>query len=58
MKMIKKWFTSKTLWTNFFAAVALFAQSQFGYVIDPATQGYIIVVINFILRFLTNKGIL
>lgn len=53
----KKWFTSKTLWINVVAAFALFLQSQFGYVLDPVMQGYILAGVNFAIRFVTTKPV-
>jgi len=55
--MNKKWYASKTLWANLIAAIAVFIQSQFSYVIDPQTQLYIVAAINFGLRFVTKDPV-
>ena len=55
--MEKKWYQSKTLWTNIIAAVAMFVQNQYGYVIDPTVQVYALSVVNMALRMVTNTGI-
>lgn len=55
--MVKKWWTSKTLWANVIAAVAFFTQAQLGYVIDPVVQGYILAGVNFVLRFVTKDPV-
>lgn len=53
----KKWYMSKTLWTNALAAIAGFIQAQFGYVIDPQIQVYAVLALNFGLRFVTNTAV-
>ena len=54
---MKQWYTSKTMWVNFIALLALFAQSQFGFVIDAEAQAAILVVINLILRAVTGSPV-
>ena len=53
----KRWYTSKTLWVNLLAIVALVAQGQFGYILDAEAQSVILAVINLLLRALTKKGL-
>ena len=53
----KRWYTSKTLWANLLAIVALIAQTEFGYVLDVEAQAALLAVINLILRALTKKGL-
>ena len=53
----KRWYTSKTLWVNLLAIVALVAQGQFGYLLDAEAQSVILAAINLILRALTKKGL-
>ena len=53
----KRWYTSKTLWVNLLAIVALVAQAEFGYILDAEAQAVILAVINLILRALTKKGL-
>lgn len=54
----KPWYTSKTLWANAVAFVALLVQSfGTGFVIDAEHQIGILAVINLILRFTTKTGI-
>jgi len=54
---MKPFYQSRTLWVNLLAAVALFTQQQYGYVIDPATQGLILTVLNMVLRFNTDSPV-
>ena len=53
----KRWFTSKTLWTNALALIALILQSHWGFVLDPEVQAAILIIINFILRFTTTQPV-
>lgn len=52
---MKTWYTSKTLWLNLIAVIALVVQTQTEFVIDPETQGGILSVINLILRLVTKQ---
>lgn len=54
---MKKWYTSKTIWTNVVAAVALFVGNQFGYHLSPEVQGGVIAGVNVILRIITKTGL-
>ena len=53
----KRWYTSKTLWLNLLAIVALVAQAEFGYVLDAEAQAALLAVINLILRIITKEGL-
>jgi hypothetical protein len=53
----KKWYTSKTVWANIIAAVALFAQMKWGFIIDPGTQALILSGANLVLRKITKESI-
>ena len=53
----KRWYTSKTLWLNLLAIVALVAQAEFGYILDVEAQAVILAGINLLLRALTKKGL-
>lgn len=53
----KPFYTSKTLWTNVIAALALFVQQQYGYVVDPSLQAYALMVVNLVLRTVTKTGL-
>ena len=53
----KRWYTSKTLWVNLLAIVALVAQGQFGYLLDAEAQAALLAIINLILRIITKKGL-
>ena len=53
----KRWYTSKTLWLNLLAIVALVAQTAFGYVLDAEAQAALLAIINLILRIITKKGL-
>lgn len=53
--MSKSWWSSKTLWVNAIAMLALAVQSfGTGFVIAPEQQAALLVVINLILRVLTK----
>ena len=54
----KPWYTSKTLWVNFIAFVALAIQSfGTGFVIGAEEQVGILAVLNIILRLITKQPI-
>ena len=53
----KPFWSSKTLWVNVLAAVALFVQNQYGYALSPDLQAYILILVNIILRTVTKTGI-
>jgi len=52
---MKPWYLSRTLLVNFLAAVAVFVQSQTGYAIPPELQAYGLVLLNMLLRTITDK---
>ena len=49
---MKKWYTSRTLWTN---ALAIVAVIFFGKEFTPETVGIALSVINLILRLITKQ---
>jgi hypothetical protein len=52
----KRWWTSKTVWTNALFAIGVIYQASTGTVLfDAEAQAAVIVVINLILRFVTGK---
>lgn len=53
--MAKEWYTSKTLWANVIGIIAIVAQKQYGFLIDPATQVAMLAVMNMILRAVTSE---
>ena len=53
----KRWYTSKTLWLNLLAIIALIAQAELGYVLDAEAQAALLAVINLILRIITKQGL-
>jgi hypothetical protein len=54
----KKWYESKTVWFNVIACAAVIAQAVTGKeVLNHATQGTILTVVNFVLRLVTKKEI-
>lgn len=55
--MAKRWYQSKTIWTNLLAAIAYFVQNQYGYVVAPEIQLVILALLNGLLRFQTDKPI-
>lgn len=54
----KNWYTSKTLWLNIIAIIAIASQSVAGKeVVDPNAQTALLAIINMIVRLITNKPI-
>jgi hypothetical protein len=53
----KKWYFSKTFWSNVVMAGAVFAQSQYGFVVSPELQLYIIAGVNLVLRKISKQEI-
>ena len=51
---MKSWYLSRTLWVNLLAAVAVFVQAQYGYIISPEIQAYVLVALNAFLRVATK----
>jgi hypothetical protein len=51
----KPFWTSKVLWVNAVALLAIVLQSAFGWVLDAEAQAGIIAVINLILRLVTKQ---
>ena len=54
---MKNYITSKTMWVNFVAILAIVAQGQFEFVIDPSAQMAILGVLNIILRAVTGEDL-
>lgn len=56
---MKSAWKSKTLWFNFIAAFFLFANNFFldNQLISNEIAGFVTVAVNFVLRFVTSKGI-
>ena len=55
--MNKSFLKSRTVWLNVIGLIALYAQSQFGYVITPEAQSAVLLLLNLILRFDTSEPI-
>lgn len=55
--MGKKWYASKTLIINFIMLVAMFASEYTGVEIPAELQGSVMVIVNWILRMVTNEPI-
>jgi len=55
--MTKTWYTSKMMWVNAIAIVAIIAQGQFGFIVDPVAQLAILGVVNIVLRAITGEDI-
>lgn len=53
----KKWYESKTFWTNTVAFVALGLQMKYGFIIDANYQALGLTLINLILRKVTKDPI-
>ncbi len=45
------------VWVNAIGIIAIIAQAQFGFLVDPATQMAILAVINMLLRAITGEEI-
>lgn len=56
-KPTKPIWASKTLWTQVVAVCAYLVQEQFGYVLDPQAQVYILIAVNVLLRTVTDRPI-
>lgn len=54
---MKKLRSSKTFWVNMIGLLAMIVQMQTGFVIDASMQASILVVVNIILRMITNEAI-
>jgi len=54
---MKQWYSSKTLWVNAIALVAILVQGFTGFIIDPEAQAAILVVINLVLRAVTGDEV-
>lgn len=52
---MKRWYTSKTLWINLIAVIALLVQSYTSFVISPEIQTAALALINFVLRLVTKQ---
>lgn len=54
---MKKFWSSKTLWTNLIAAGAFFVSAQFGIEIPADVTVLALTVINTLLRLVTKEGL-
>jgi hypothetical protein len=58
MKNQKKWYYSKTLWTNICSAAVVLTQELTGQnFVDPKTALLILAVLNTVLRTITTKSV-
>lgn len=55
--MNKSFLKSRTIWINVLGLVALFLQSQFGYILIPEAQSAVLLLLNLVLRFDTSEPI-
>lgn len=55
---MKKWYKSKTLWTNAIGIAAIIIQCEYGFVINPEHEIIILGFINAILRLITKEEII
>jgi len=51
----KKWYTSKTLWVNVIAAIALIVGRELDFALDGGEQAAILAIINIVLRIATKQ---
>lgn len=54
---MKKFYTSKTLWVNTVAIIALFVQTKTGFIVPPELQAGALSLINMALRLITKEPI-
>ena len=54
---MKKWIRSKTLWINLIAIGAIIIQCECGFVVSPELEAIALVVVNIVLRSITNEGL-
>jgi hypothetical protein len=54
----KKWYQSKTLWTNIVASGILAAELKWGFPLSPIYQMFALAGINIALRFVTKQSLL
>jgi len=52
---MKQYLTSKTLWANVIAIIAIVSAGQFDYVLDGTAQATMLVTMNMILRTITKE---
>ena len=52
---MKKWYTSKTLWANLIAIIAILVT---GDELDAQTVGAILAVLNMVLRLITKENLI
>ncbi len=52
---MKQYLTSKTLWFNIVALIAIITAGQFDFVLDGTMQAAMLVVINIVLRVITKE---
>ena len=53
----KKWYQSKTFWTNLVMAGAVALQTKYGFMIGPEMQSLIIIGVNMVLRKVTKDPV-
>ena len=53
----KRWFTSKVLWANALAVLALVLQRHFGVILTAEEQVSVLAFVNIILRFFTVQPV-
>jgi len=54
----KKWYTSKTVWVNLLAIVAVVAQNELGYAVPVEYQAMALSGINLVLRKITSTEVI
>lgn len=57
MRKTKKFWKSKTFWTNVVFAAGIALQVKTGFVIDPATQALVLTAVNTALRAVTKDPV-
>lgn len=53
----KKFYESKTFWTNILAATAIAVQMKYGFIVSADVQALVLTLVNVALRNITDRAI-
>lgn len=54
---MKDWYKSRTLWVNVIAIANIILRAELGLTLTPEAEVGILVIINFVLRYITKEKI-